>query len=175
MLKKCHFRGMRAVVLVVSLVFFAGTLGGCVSLRRKFTRKHKKKEETEEIPILEPVEYPAKVYTAAELYHKHYGLWDNWYNELLFDLSQQQNKRREAFLLSKALDHLKEMRGLLDSEYQKKLDPYIAQLKEKEQILHDRTILRDYATLKIKLESIYRKIRKSFKPRDVKDHIQSAQ
>ena len=72
-IKKDQWRNFIGGFLIVAVMM---TTVGCEPLRKKFIRKRKAAQESsEDIPVLEPIDYPDKVYTAEDLYKQHYSLW----------------------------------------------------------------------------------------------------
>lgn len=48
-------------VIVLALVMTVPLMSGCEPLRKKFTRKKKETQAKAEMPVFEPIDYPAKV------------------------------------------------------------------------------------------------------------------
>src|SRR3989344_1830966 len=118
---------MAAISFAIIFMFVAG-LTGCEPLRKKFTRAKKKVQETEDIPILEPIEYPKTVLTAEALYKKSYGLWKIWHVELSNSIVNTTNRKRQLYFLNQVVSTLSQMQVLLTPELQGGLKDAIAKL-----------------------------------------------
>ncbi len=155
-------------VLILALVL---PLEGCANLRRKFTRKKKKKDAVQDVPIWEPEDYPEKIYSKKDMYEKNYRLWKVWSDELLFDLSRKAGEQRLAYLLRKCITHLEEMASVLTSEKAEKLNGYIRLLREHYTVLSDPAIVRDSAAMRNKIDSLMRRVLRDFKPVQVQEDL----
>ena len=131
---KQRFKFARRIfgLTLVLLIFIASVfLEGCEPLRKKFTRK-KKKERTEEIevPILEPIEYPAKVFSPQDEYKRYFSLWRVWCKELLQGLEESSSQKRRVYLVNQVLKNLTGMQNLLPPEKQEGLEKGIGRLQK---------------------------------------------
>ena len=87
-----------SVFLMIFLGSFILSSIGCEPLRKKFVRQKKKDENAQQfIPVLDPIDYPAAVYSAEEGYRKHYSLWRVWHKELMVSLDEQGIDRRQKY------------------------------------------------------------------------------
>jgi hypothetical protein len=102
------------VSLFVCFVFFVTVLQGCEPLRKKFTR-HKKGEETEQEyePILDPIDYPEKVYDLKADYQYRFSLFHVWEKELIAGLDDQANTKRLKYFTENIIIQLQEMDKLV--------------------------------------------------------------
>ena len=110
-------------VLVVFLIF---SLIGCDAFVRKFTRKSKKADTSEEL-VLFPEEYKPST-DKAGLYHQYFLFWKSWQDELIESLLTSDSHKRWVSCAEQALKNLVQMKGLLKPELQKKLNAYISRM-----------------------------------------------
>ena len=110
----------RLWVILLLVVFSISNLTGCASLKKKFTRKKKKKDEL-------PRYYNIKKYDitpSLELYTKHYIYWKNWNRDLIDNLGKNSKKDREN--VNQIIGELVAMRAMLNppkyDDMQKHLD-----------------------------------------------------
>ena len=106
--KKYHFIRIIPFAFLI-LLFLFGTLtsSGCTPLRKKFTRKKKEDKEQNQkfIPVLEPVDYPEKIYSSLDRYKHHYSLWKVWEKDLIQTIEEDGSDKRQKYLLSQAVNH----------------------------------------------------------------------
>jgi hypothetical protein len=115
MRKESTTRSFLSIVSGAScLIFFVTTLQGCEPLRKKFTR-HKKGEEMEQVyePILDPIDYPEKVYDPKADYRYRFSLFHVWEKELVAGLDDQTSVRRLKYFVENILSQLQEMDKLV--------------------------------------------------------------
>lgn len=166
-------RNRTFLVVLGCLLIMTLTLDGCAPLRKKFTRKKKKdRKEPQEVPILEPIDYPEKVYSPLNTYKHHYSLWQVWHKELISDLSiGASSKKRLRHHLNQAIVNLEEIKGLLVEEKQALL---IASLKHLYRFRNDLEAALPSMSLsswEIKLRSIERKIRSAYSVKKIEEFI----
>ena len=103
--------GRKWLIGCLCLAVLVSSSSGCVPLRKKFTRQKKKDHESKEIiPVLEPIDYPAKHHGAKEEYAQHYSLCRVWLSD--FDMSrdlQMNNEKKLVLNLDAALKEVGEM------------------------------------------------------------------
>jgi len=115
--KYCLRRFTLNTSFICSLCVVFLAISGCTPLRKKFTRKKKDKQANQKfIPVLDPIDYPEKVYSAAEKYKYHYSLWKVWNKDLLQVLERNGSEKRQKYLLDQAIVQLKEMQNSLSDE-----------------------------------------------------------
>ncbi|MCK5012379.1 MAG: hypothetical protein KAS66_01030 [Candidatus Omnitrophica bacterium] len=165
--KKHHIRRVFpdfvCICCFCALVF---TLSSCTPLRRKFTRKKKKDGEESQkfIPVLEPVDYPQKIYSSLEKYKHHYSLWKVWDRDLLQTIESDGSDKRQKYLLGQALEQLEGMKKLLVDEKKSEFPPLIDKLREVEQVYKKPVSMRNKFSIKKKIERNSREIRNGFAP-----------
>ncbi len=106
-------------VTLIALLTVCVTCSSCETLRKKFTRQKKKgqTENTDFIPVLEPQDYPAPEYNAAENYKEHYALIRVWYKDLQTNLVEKEDSDgRVKYALRQINSHLDGMITLLNDE-----------------------------------------------------------
>lgn len=161
------------VVFISFFLVLAMTLSSCEPLRKKFTRKKKGEAvENMEVPILEPIEYPKKVYTSLDLYKNHFTFWRAWHKELMQSIVDEQSTKRKLYLLAQDVAQLTEMQKLLTEEKQAPLKDAVERLARFRTDVESPVPSRDASAWKVELESIDKKIRKDFTADKMKDSLQ---
>ena len=142
------------------------TVSSCTPLRRKFTRKKKKDrgESQKFIPVLEPIDYPPKIYSSLEKYKHHYSLWRVWDRDLLQTIDGNGSDKRQKYLLVQAIEKLEGMKELLTDEKKSEFTPLIDDLREVQQVYKKPVSMRNKFSIKKKIERNARKIRNGFAP-----------
>ncbi len=161
-----------AISFVIIFMFVAG-LTGCEPLRKKFTRQKKKVQESEEIPILEPIEYPKTVLTAEALYKKSYGLWKIWHGELSDSIVDSTNRKRQLYFLNQVVSTLSQMQVLLVPELQGGLKDAIAKLAKLQAQIESPVVIRAATSIKTDIDLLEKKIRMEYIFDKVKNSIQA--
>lgn len=117
MRKKCCTIVLPSLAMIVGFIFIMVSLQGCEPLRKKFTR-HKKGEaqQQEYEPILDPIDYPAKVYDPQADYTYRYSLFRVWEKELTAGIQDRVSAKRLQYLVSNILVQLEEMSKLVTDD-----------------------------------------------------------
>ncbi len=105
----------------VLVAFCMVALTGCASLRKKFTRVKKNKDQKEDfIPVLQPVEYKKVEETPVQVYAQHYSMIKIYFKDLWDTLGKpDSNAKRERYIFTEILAHFDTMAALLtDVKYQ---------------------------------------------------------
>lgn len=116
----------RLRLTVVCILVFS--LIGCDAFVRKFTRKQKKTDQTEEL-VLFPEEYKPSG-DKAGLYQQYFVYWKSWQDELIEALETSDSHKRWVSCAQEALKNLVQMKGLLKPELQKKLNVQIGKMSD---------------------------------------------
>lgn len=149
------------LVTVSMLLVVCVSCSSCETLRKKFTRQKKKdqSESTDFNPVLEPQDYPAPEYNAAENYKEHYDLVKVWYKDLTDGVTQKEdNDGRVRYALKQIDGHLDGMASLLAKEKRPVVEDTKALLKGyKEALAIDRP-LRNRAKLQSELHLFYHQL-----------------
>lgn len=163
---------VRFGTLVLCLAVVVVSFGGCASLRRKFTRKKQKKEQKAEfIPVLDPVDYPARMVSAGERYRYHYSLWKVWQEELIQEIDHKGSDKKQRYLLAQVIVQMEEMRKSLTEEKKEALGSFIAEFQRIAQMYDEPKPMRSMFSIKKKIESNGKKIRGQFRPGDVEGFL----
>jgi len=162
----------RTVSMLCCLCILLLSVTGCTTLRKKFTRQKKKdRTEKQEVAILEPIIYPAKVQTTAQVYQYHYSLWQVWQKELITALEIRESIKRTVYHLDNVIVNLEEMQALLTGEKKDALTPYLKTLYRCKGDLEAPVASMSLASWKTKLQSIERNIRRDYVFRKIKESI----
>lgn len=147
-------------ILLLAVVFLITTAGCTGELRRKFVRK---KKEEKASPVLSPIDYESE-FTPNQRYANHYAFWKNAATEVIRMLENPNiNYKKLKFHSDHALIEIKQLRRLLLTEQQSKLDiyindlvPLVGQLKDRDYVKANKHIV-----LK-KIKHHYRGVAKNF-------------
>lgn len=160
------------LVLIIFISISMISLCGCQTLKRKFTRKAKSEKENVEEVIYEPQEYPAQVMSNEDMYRLYYNFWRGWQQELMEVLSEGQNHKKQVECITELINNLNKMKDLLVPEVQTNLSSQINELLPmKDEIISGRGNATNYDWMKIKLDSVKKKISQDYIPRKIKSYI----
>ncbi len=169
----------KAVISLVGIIFLFGvmmTTSGCEPLRKKFTRKKKKDRRTAEIvPILDPVDYPAKVQTTDSLYRHHYSLWQVWHRDLINVFEDKGSDKKIAYILKQMMVQLEEMSKLLGEKQRELLLVSVEKLRNIEQRMKMPASVRNNHGIRRKVERIGKQVRRNFRFQQVEDDLVKSQ
>ena len=163
--------GLRRIMLSASFLCCLSVLfltsSGCTPLRKKFIRQKKKDQTTDPrfIPVLDPIDYPEKIYSAEEKYKHHYSLWKVWNKDLLQVLERDGSGKRQKYLLSQSIEQLEEMRNLINNEKQAEFIELVDQLKNVRQDYEKPSSMRNKFSIRSKIERNAKTIRNSYSPK----------
>ncbi len=106
-----------SLAMIVGFIYIMLSLQGCEPLRKKFTR-HKKGEaqQQEYEPILDPIDYPAKVYDPQADYAYRHSLFRVWEKELSAGIQDRVSAKRLQYLVNNILVQLEEMSKLVTDD-----------------------------------------------------------
>ena len=156
----------RFVCMVVLLVFCAGAVSGCASLRKKFKRVPKNPRVKEEfIPVLQPLEYAKVEETPAQAYAGHYAMVRIYFKDLMEALAgREPNPKREKYIFKELTGHFDAMAALLSGEKKAAAGAIRARVEEvlREYDKPDR--LRRYDLMRGEMRKVERDIYRDFKP-----------
>ncbi len=162
----------RWMIFVSCFLVLAMTLSSCEPLRKKFTRKKKAESaESMEVPILEPIEYPKKVYSSLDLYKNHFTYWKAWHKELMQSIVDNQGTKRKLYLLAQDVTQLTEMQKLLPENKQVLLKDTIERLAKFRVDVESPVPSRDASAWRAELESIDKKIRRDYAVEKMQDSL----
>ena len=162
---------LRRIILSTSFICFLCvvflTLSGCAPLRKKFTRQKKKDRQSDPrfIPVLDPVEYPEKIYSSEEKYRYHYSLWKVWGKDFLQVLERDGSGKRQRYLLSQSIEQLDEMKVLLNDAQQAELKGLIDELGTVLLEYDKQSAMRNKFSIRSKVTRNSSKIRNGFSPK----------
>ena len=153
-------------VAICCLCVLTLAVNGCTPLRKKFTRKKKDDKEGSQkfIPVLEPVDYQEKVYSPLERYKQHYSLWKVWDRDLLQTIDQDGSDKRQKYLFAQAIEHLEEMKKVMNEEKKIEFVVLIDELREVQEAYEKPSSMRNTFSIKKKIERNASKIRNQFGP-----------
>ncbi|MFH1360086.1 MAG: hypothetical protein ABIJ41_03505 [Candidatus Omnitrophota bacterium] len=160
------------VCLIVSLFVFLMTESGCEPLRKKFTRQKKKTEVQQEVPILEPIEYPENIKSPQDTYQHHFNLWRVWHKELIGSMTENESRKRRLYFMEQVVINLEMMRDLLKGEKKDALIACLKKIQLIEQQLQSSMIAQNFSSLRRQLESLEKKIRDEFALKSIEESIQ---
>jgi hypothetical protein len=138
---------------------------------RKFTRKSKKENLPQEEMVLAPEEYKVPQMSKEELYRQYFLFWKSWHDEVIESLLQKKSIKKQIDCSQEAIKNLINLRALLNIDMQKKLDIYIAQLKELHNQISKDLYGNNVITNAQRLERIKRDILRDFSYGKIKNYL----
>lgn len=146
---------------VILLLIFS--LIGCDAFVRKFTRKHKKSDSEREELVLVPQEYKNTM-SKEQIYRQYFLFWKCWQDELIEALNNTAalNHKKQVSCAEEALKNLVQLRTLLNSAEQKRLDICIGQLSDLKEAIKQDTYGGNFAMNRWKAEHIKMRILREF-------------
>ena len=152
---------------IAGLLALAVMVGGCETLQRKFTPKHKNVKPP--VPVVAFKTY-APTQSAGELYQHNLQLWDFWNGELVDGFGVSEKKVKHASQESLAL--LLDLQRFLPDEKAGQMQPLIDEHRRLDQRIQ-RGDLNDSVsqTLKRQFEYQQREVHRRFSPEHMKDHL----
>lgn len=160
-------------MICLTFLFTLGlsVLSGCQPLRRKFTRTKKKSKAKEVQPILEPIDYEAKIKSPVNQYAQHYHLWQVWQRDLARAIENQDNDKRQKYLMRMMMAQLQEMKIWLVDSKKQELNTYITTLSHFDNEFERPVQLRNVTSMKSTLRTTASKIRLNFKPKSLENQF----
>src|SRR3989338_8949573 len=171
-----HEYYLSVLSVLVILCVLTVSVGGCASLRKKFTRK--KKEKTSEqafIPVLDPIDYPAPSVSPEERYRYHYSLWKVWQRDLVKNIDNKGSDKNQKYLLGQIIAQLEEMKKWVTEAKQKELSGFIGEWNAILAMYEQPAALRSSVSLKRKVEASAKKIRSRLNPEMMKEFLVGGQ
>ncbi|MBN1913943.1 MAG: hypothetical protein JW788_06035, partial [Candidatus Omnitrophica bacterium] len=150
--------------------FLLFTFFGCEAFVRKFTRKPKKRDISEQEMVLVPEEYVKPQVSSEEQYRGYFLYWKSWQDELISSLRQGANHKKQIESVAEVIKNLEVLKELLSREDKRKgLEEYLAQsVALKESITKD-AYGSSVATNRLQAERLKRNILRDFSYREIKD------
>jgi len=156
---------IRRIAAIILVIVFALGITGCEAFRKKFVRK--KKQERVQV-YYEPEKYEKD--PAEALYKKHYIYWKTLHEDLANNIGETPVKVSRS--AEGVVSNLRDMKRYLNEEKAAELETYIQKMVKIKSDLSRRHIsIAGERITKRKLEEIYRKIRREFSYKKVKDCI----
>jgi len=118
---------LKTFVPIIIFILLIDLLG-CEAFVRKFTRKKKKEDMAAEELVLAPEEYKDTM-TKEERYRQYFLFWKSWQDELIESLLQKKSNKKQVSCAQEAIKNLENLRQMLNTQMQKKLDVYINKMK----------------------------------------------
>ena len=157
-------------VLLVTICSLLVTSIGCDAFVRKFTRKQKKEELSQEELVLAPEEYKSTM-SKEELYRQYLLFWKSWQDELINALSREGNHKKQVKSIEQALNNLDYMKSMLNDEKQKLLESYIKEMDALKTAIEKDEYNNNFAIFSSRAEHIKMNILKSFSYNKIKDSL----
>lgn len=163
-------RGKKIIHLFI-VYFLVFNLLGCEAFVRKFTRKPKKGNLPKEELVLAPEEYKGPQMSKEELYRQYFLFWKSWHDELIGSLSEGANRKKQKDCLNETVKNLEQLRALLNDEKKAKLDIYINQIKNLDEIIAQDLYGNNITLNRLTAEQIKRNILRDFSYNKIKDYL----
>lgn len=161
---------LRFVLKLCIIYFLIFTFLGCDAFVRKFTRKPKKENLPQEELVLVPEEYKPTL-SREELYRQYLLYWKSWQDELIEALNRKNNYKKQVSCADQALKNLVQLKQYLNEEKNKKLDVYLAQLKDLRDSIADDDYSIDLPNYRSTAERIRRAVLREFSYNKVKNSL----
>ncbi len=173
-MKNRRLRNQRTVFVFFLLGLFCLTtlMTGCEPLRKKFTRKKKVgKENLEYEPILDPIEYPEKVYDPKADYRYYYSLFRVWEKELIAGLDDQASLKRLNYFLNNMIVQLEGMEKLIIENKVKGLKVLVKSFNEIQDDFKRPLQRYSLQDIKRKVKSLAKKVSSAYSFSSIEDDI----
>ena len=162
--------------LLVSLGVLTVAVGGCTSLRKKFTRTKKEKaNEQAFVPVLDPIDYPPPSVSPEERYRYNYSLWKVWYRDLVKNIDGKESDKNQKYLVGQIIAQLEEMKKWVSEAKQKELSERVGEWNAILAMYEKPAVMRSTMSLKRKAEASAKKIRDQLNPEATKEFLVSGQ
>jgi len=157
---------------VLCFIFLATTLQGCEPLRKKFTR-NKKGEETEQQyePILDPIDYPDKVYDPKADYKYRFSLFHVWEKEFLAGVDDQVSGKRLKSFIESIIIQLEEMDKIVVEDKRPALQKAIKGFQGISETLDQPSQFYNLRDLRNQVENYAKPILLNYTPQDMEGSI----
>ncbi|MCB9757619.1 MAG: hypothetical protein H6753_04245 [Candidatus Omnitrophica bacterium] len=164
-------RDLRWIFMVI-LIVTVGVGSGCEPLRKKFVRKKKTDAaENQTTVILDPIDYPDIVKTAAQIYQQHYDLWKVWQSELETIVADNANEKKVQYVLGQIKEQLNGMRDFLQKPAQEKIDLYIQDIQQLNLEFEKSNGFRNQTMILSKIRALRRNIKDQFAPNKIANSL----
>ena len=161
-------------LVILALVVASGSLAGCASLRKKFTRKKKTTEQTDDfIPVLQPVEYKKVEMPPLEKYKEQYTMARAYFKDVGDTMGSSAGNKQQVYALNQLAVRLQGMADLLSGEKKAALGQLIAEVRDVVKEYDKPAPMRRYDILKGTMEKVERAVRSNFKPDAIKDELKA--
>ena len=157
------------LVYAVLLSFMCASLIGCQPFRKKFVRKKKEDRAEKFIPVLDPIEYPAKVYSVEDQYKHSYSLWKVWSSDFVQALVENENDKKQKYNLAQSLKALEDMKNNVNAENQTKLNDLMTKVSAMNGEYDKAVNMRSIYQMKSSFEKIMSQVRNELSPRIMTD------
>jgi hypothetical protein len=150
----------------VLVMFCAGSLTGCASVRKKFVRVSKNPKVKEDfIPVLQPLEYKKVVETPQQVYAGHYSMMKIYFRDLGDVLgARDSTPKREKYIFTELMAHFDAMAVLLSDEKKAEAAAIRARVDGLLKEYDKPDGMRRYDLIRSGMRTVERDIHKGFKP-----------
>ena len=168
-------RVQKFFLVVLALAIGCGSLSGCATLRKKFTRKKKTSDQTEDfIPVLQPVEYKKVELPPLEKYKEQYAMARAYFKDVSDTLgSSGSGDKQQVYALNQLAVRLQGMADLLPGEKKAALGEIIVEVRDVVKEYDKAAPMRRYDILKGTMQKAEKRVRSDFKPDAVKNEIKA--
>jgi hypothetical protein len=144
-------------------------LTGCEPFRKKFVRKKKEDRKEKFIPVLDPIDYPAKMHTAEDQYKYSYSLWKVWSTDYLKSLEERDGDKKQKYALIQSLKALEDMKNVVNADKKSKLDELIKRVSSLNNEYEKSVSFRSLYQMKSNMEKVMSQIRNELNPKLMTD------
>ncbi len=164
-----NFRKSGVIWICLGLVVLQTT--GCEPFRKKFVRKKKEDKKERFIPVLDPIEYPAKIYSAEDQYKQSYSLWKVWSSDFVKSLEEKDSDKKQKYSLAQSLKALEGLKNNVNDEHKMKFDGLISQLNELNSEYEKAVNMRSVYQMKSRIEKMMSQVRNELSPKAMADQF----
>lgn len=160
--------------LVIGFVLLVTTLQGCEPLRKKFTRQKKgDMQEQEYEPVLDPIDYPEKIYDPKADYAYRFSLLRVWEKELMAGIDDRASGKRLQYFLNNIIVQLEEMNKLVTEDKKSALTKAIQDFQSVLQTVSQPAQFYNVRDVGLRVEQISNPIFNEYKPQLMESNIKS--
>lgn len=156
---------------ILGLFFVSVIVSGCEPLRKKFTRQKKIERQLIHEPILDPIDYPHRVYNVVENYRYRFSLFHVWKKEFISSVDNQASSKRLRYLMDNMIDQLVAMNQLLVYQKRSDLEKAIEDLRAIRVQLDMPSPFFDFPNIRRKVNSITQRVRSKYNLGEIETYI----
>lgn len=159
------------VFLILGLFCVSLVITGCEPLRKKFTRQKKSEQRLVQEPVLDPIDYPQKVYDALGDYRYRFSLFHVWKKEFIKSIDDQASPKRLRYLMDNMIEQLVSMNRLIVEQKRTDLEQAIKELKGIRSQLDMPPQFYDFPNMRRRVNTITQHVRSVYRLSEIERYI----